>query len=101
MSLSKALKKELVLASTLIAFGLLVLPFAVFWVGQRVVGDYESAAGLWGLLTSIWTDFFSLDLSAWLLVLSPYATIQLVRLAFKARRLGRSVTSVTESQETP
>lgn len=99
MSLQKALKRELVLASTLIGVGLLLLPFAVYWVGQRIVGDYESDAGLWGLLTSIWTDFFSLDLGAWLLVLSPYATIQLVRLAFKARRLGRSVTSVTDSRE--
>ena len=99
MSLPKPLKRELVLASTLIGFGLLFLPFAVYWVGQRVVGDYESEAGLWGLLTSIWSDFFSLDFGAWLLVLSPYATIQLVRLAFKARRLGRSVTQVTDSRE--
>ncbi len=99
MGLPKALKKELVLAASLIGGGLLILPLAVYWVGQRIVGDYESQAGLWGLLTSIWSDVFALELSAWLLVLSPYVTIQLLRLAFKARRLGRSVTRVTDSQE--
>jgi len=97
--LPRTLKKELVLASSLIGGGLLLLPLAVYWVGQRIVGDYESEAGLWGLLTSIWSDFFSLELGAWLLVLSPYATIQLVRLAFKARRRGRTVTPVTDSRE--
>ena len=100
MNLSKALRRELVLASSLIGGGLLLLPLAVYWVGQRIVGGYESEAGLWGLLTSIWSGFFSLDPGAWLLVLSPYVTIQLVRLAFKARRLGRSVTPVTNSRET-
>ncbi len=101
MTLSKRFKKELALASTLIAGGLLLLPLAVYWVGQQIVGDYESEAGLWGLVTSIWADFFSLDLSAWLLVLSPYLTIQLVRLALKARQLGRSVTGVTDLREIP
>jgi hypothetical protein len=99
MSLPKALAKELLLASSLIGGGLVLLPIVVYWVGQRVVGDYESEAGLWGLLTSIWSGFFSFDLGAWLLVLSPYVTIQLVRLAFKARRLGHSATPVTDSRE--
>lgn len=101
MNLPTTLKKELVLASSLIGAGLLLLPLAVYWVGQQVVGDYESEAGLWDLLTSIWSDFFSLRLSAWLLVLSPYLTIQLVRLALKARRLSGSVTAVTDSREIP
>lgn len=101
MDLSRTLKRELALALSLVAGGLLLLPLAVYWVGQRIVGEYESEAGLWGLLTSIWADFFALDLGAWLLVLSPYATIQLIRLAFRARRLGRSVTQVADSQETP
>ena len=93
--------KELVLAVLLIGVGLLLLPLAVYWVGQQIVGDYESEAGLWGLLTGIWSDFFSLQLGAWLLVLSPYLTIQLVRLALMARRLSRSVTSVTDSRKIP
>lgn len=99
MSLPKVLRKELVLASSLIGGGLLLLPLAVYWVGQRIVGDYESEAGLWGLLASVWSDFFSLDFGAWLLVLSPYVTIQLVRLAFRTWRRGRSVTRVTDSGE--
>lgn len=100
MTIANSMKKELTIAAALIGAGLLLLPLAVYWVGQRIVGDYESDAGLWGLLTDIWLDFFSLELGAWLLVLSPYATIQLVRLALKAWRRGRSVTPITDSQET-
>ncbi len=101
MNPSTTLRKELVLALGLIGAGLLLLPFAVYWVGQQIIGEYESETGLWGLLTSIWSDFFALQLGAWLLVLSPYLTIQLVRLALMARRLSGSVTSVTDSRKIP
>jgi len=99
MTIPKSLRKELGLAAGLIGGGLLLLPLAVYWVGQRIVGDYESEAGLWGLLLDIWSDFFLLEFGAWLLVLSPYTTIQLVRLAFKAWHRSHSVTPVTNSQE--
>ena len=99
MSLSGAVKRELTLAACLIGGGLLLVPLAVYWVGLRVVGNYESDAGLWGLLVHIWSDFLALDLGAWLLVLSPYLIVQLLRVSAKARLIGRGVTQVTDSHE--
>jgi heme exporter protein D len=96
--IAAALKRELILAAILLAVGLLLLPLAVFWVGQRIVGPYESEAGLFGLLGHLWSDFFAFQPGAWLLVWSPYATIQLLRLAWHAKR-RQVVTDVTDSQE--
>lgn len=97
-SISSTLKRELIVAGVLIAIGLLVLPVAVYLVGQEVVGDYESDAGLIGLLGQIWLDFVSLEPGAWLLVLSPYAIVQLLRFALLVKRRRRDVTEVTDSR---
>lgn len=98
-SISSTLKRELIVAGVLIAIGLLVLPVAVYLVGQEVVGDYESDAGLIGLLGQIWSDFVSLEPGAWLLVLSPYAIVQLLRFALLVmKRRRRDVTEVTDSR---
>ena len=48
-------KKELVLAGSLIVFGLILLPFAIYLVGVQIVGPYEGEGGALGLLTSIWS----------------------------------------------
>lgn len=72
-------QRELALAAGLLAFGLLVLPFAVYVVGQRMLGEYGDGAGPLALAESIWLDLLSLRLPAWILVLSPYLTIQLAR----------------------
>ena len=97
-SVPSVLKRELIVAGVLLAVGLLVLPPAVYLVGQEVVGNYESEAGLIGLLGQIWSDFVSLRLGAWLLVLSPYAIVQLLRLALLAKRRRHDVTEVTNSR---
>jgi hypothetical protein len=60
-----------------IGFGLLVLPFAVYIVGQLLLGNY--AGGALALAEAIWLDLLSLRLPAWILVLSPYITVQLAR----------------------
>jgi len=80
------LKFELILALTLLAFGMLALPIGVYWVGQIVIGGYESDAGMMGLLGSIWDDLGRGSPAAWILVLSPYVVIQLFRIAFKLLR---------------
>lgn len=72
-------RRELAIAAAAVAFGLLVLPFAVYVVGQRMLGEYEADSGALGLAESIWRDFLSLRLPALILVLSPYLTIQLWR----------------------
>lgn len=98
MPIAATLKRELILAAILLAVGLLLLPLAVYWVGQEIVGPYESEGGLFGLLGQLWSDFFTFKPAAWLLVWSPYAVIQLVRLAWHAKH-RQVVTEVTDSQE--
>jgi hypothetical protein len=81
-----ALKRELILIAALFAFGFFVLPLAIYWVGQEMIGDYAPDAGVWALTESIWSDLLSFRLAAWLLVLSPYGIVQLVRLARRCWR---------------
>jgi hypothetical protein len=72
-------QREVAIAAALLAFGLLVLPFAVYFVGQQLLGDYGDGLGAFALAESIWVDLLSFRLAAWVLVLSPYLTIQLAR----------------------
>ena len=72
-------QREVAIAAAMLAFGLLVLPFAVYFVGQQVLGDYGDGLGALALAESIWIDLLSFRLAAWVLVLSPYLTIQLAR----------------------
>lgn len=81
---------ELVLALTLLAFGLVGLPVAVYWVGQFVIGGYESDAGMAGLIGAVWDGLGSGSLPAWFLVVSPYLVIQLLRLAVAVLRRRES-----------
>lgn len=74
-----AWRREATLAAALIGFGLLVLPFAVYVVGQQLLGDYDENAGPMALAEAIWLDLLSLRLPAWILVLSPYVIVQLAR----------------------
>jgi len=77
-------RREARLAVATIGFGLLALPFAVYVVGQLLLGEY--AGGPLTLAEAIWRDLLSLRLPAWILVLSPYLTIQLAR---SVRRVWR------------
>ena len=72
-------QREVAIAAGLLAFGLIALPFAIYVVGQRMLGEYGEGAGALALAESIWLDLLSLRLPAWILVLSPYLTIQLGR----------------------
>ena len=71
-------RREVAIAAGLLAFGLFALPFAVYVVGQRMLGEYGDGGPL-ALAESIWLDLLSLRLAAWFLVLSPYLIIQLAR----------------------
>ena len=71
-------RREVAIAAGLLAFGLILLPFVVYLVGQRVLGEYEGDGAL-ALAESIWRDLLSFRLAAWILVLSPYLTIQIAR----------------------
>lgn len=72
-------QREVAIAAALLAFGLLALPFAVYFVGQQMLGDYGDGLGALALAENIWVDLLSFRLAAWVLVLSPYLTIQLAR----------------------
>ena len=80
------LRRETVIAAAGLAFGLFVLPAAIYWVGKRIFGDYSPDGGMLALAEQIWSDLLALDPAAWLLVLSPYVIVQLGRLV---RRLWR------------
>lgn len=72
-------QREAAIAAGLLAFGVLALPFAIYVVGQRLLGDYADGAGPLLLAENIWLDLLALRLPAWLLVLSPYLLVQLAR----------------------
>ena len=76
--------KETLLVFFLFALGLFVLPAFVYFVGEQVVGDYE--AGLLGFYESIGDALMSGNPFAWLLVLSPLLSIELVRFWLWLRR---------------
>ena len=80
------LRKQTLIAMMLLGFGLLPLPVMVYWVGTQVVGPYEAEGGLWALVGNVWGDLTSGNPLAWILVLSPYLIIQLLRLARKRYR---------------
>jgi hypothetical protein len=85
-SSTRSWQREATIAAAMIGFGLLVLPFAVYIVGQRILGAYGAEGGPMALAEAIWLDLLTLQLPAWLLVLSPYVTVQLAR---GVRRLWR------------
>ncbi len=85
---NETLKRELLIAAVLFAFGFFALPFVIYWVGRELIGDY-SATGTGGmaLAESIWADLLHFQPAAWVLLLCPYGIVQLLRLA---RRLWRT-----------
>lgn len=85
----RILTKEVALFATLLFFGIVVLPVAIWFVGKAVFGAYGGAG---------YTDFFGTlsgklrngDTVAWFLVLSPYLVLQTLRLtAFGWRTVGK------------
>ena len=72
-------QREAAIAAGLLALGVLALPFAIYVVGQQLLGDYGDGAGPLALAENIWLDLLALHLPAWLLVLSPYLLVQLAR----------------------
>ena len=76
--------KEALLGLGLIAFGLICLPGMVFFVGQLIIGDYET--GILGLYEDIADALAAGSLAAWVLILSPLAVVQLWRLGIWLHR---------------
>ena len=81
--------REILLALGLLAFGLIVLPALVYLVGQRVVGEYPD--GLGGLYAALGDALITGNVFAWILVLSPYLCIVLIRLFLALREPRQTV----------
>jgi hypothetical protein len=89
-------KRELTIAAAMLGFGLFVLPFAIYVVGQRLIGEYDPSAGVGALYEHIWIDFLSLRAPALILIVGPYVTVQLIRGIRRVWRRRRAVIPVTE-----
>jgi hypothetical protein len=81
--------REALLALGLVAFGLILLPALVYLVGQQVVGEYPDGIG--GLYAAVGDALMAGNPLAWILILSPYVTIQLLRLLLRLRPSRRTV----------
>jgi hypothetical protein len=79
------LKKEAILFGLLLAFGLLLLPVAIYLVGNSVFGDYGDG-GIADFFAAVFTRLLSADLATLFLVLSPYLIWQTLRLSIVALR---------------
>lgn len=77
---------------SLLLFGILVLPIAIYFVGQAVFGEY-GGTGFSDFYGRLHYELRNGQTVSWYLVLSPYLGWQLARLtihAFRRSRRGRS-----------
>jgi hypothetical protein len=79
-------KREVLIAVLLFGVGFFVLPLAIYWVGQTLIGEYAPNAGPLSLAEQIWTDVLAFKPAAWILVFSPYIVLQLARLVRRTWR---------------
>ena len=85
-SLRKSAFKELALFLGLLFLGLVLLPVAIYFVGQKVFGDY-GGAGFAGFFNTLGGNIRDGNGVAWFLVLAPYLgwqTVRLTRLLWRA-----------------
>lgn len=88
--LGNPLVREAIVLVALLLTGLLLLPLAIFLVGDVVFGDYEGD-GYGQFFESILGRLGAGERFAWFLVLSPYLVVQIFRmLGFAWRMTGRT-----------
>ena len=73
------MRKEINLFLVLLLAGLILLPIAIYLVGDLVFGEY-GGEGYSGFFLAILTELTKGTLTIWFLVLSPYIIWQLLRL---------------------
>jgi hypothetical protein len=81
-------RRELTYFALIAGFGLLVLPLLVYQAGVLSLGPYEG--GLLAFLGSLYRAFFTLQPSAWALLLGPYVLFWAVRLLTRPLRRSKS-----------
>ena len=87
-AVSGRLRFEIVFGAVCLAFGLLVLPALVYWVGTTMLGPYTDG-GLADFYGALFRDLFAGSGRAWLLALGPYVTLLLLRIVLLGFRGGR------------
>jgi hypothetical protein len=83
------LKKEIALFLAMLFFGFVLMPIAIWLVGNAIFGEYGGAGygDFFGILSG---KIGSGDPVAWFLVLSPWIAVQIVRLGlFAWRNVGK------------
>lgn len=90
-SLKNTVRKEIALLTGLLFFGLVIMPVAIYWLGQGIFGDYggQGYGDFFGTLSG---KIRSGDAVAWFLVLSPYLVWQCLRLMALAWRMSGRTT---------
>ena len=88
------LRRELRIFAVLGGFGLVVLPFLVYFAGAATLGPYEG--GLGTFLVKLYGDFVRLTPAALALLLGPYVMFQAARFLTRplrhARKAGKTAT---------
>jgi hypothetical protein len=82
--LSPFWRRELRIAGLLFGFGLIVMPFLIYLAGVLTLGPYEG--GLTSFFGALFGAFFTLKLTAWLLVAGPYLLLMAVRFLTRPMR---------------
>ncbi len=78
------LVNEILFLSIMLAVGTLLLPIAIYATGTLVFGAFEG--GYWQFFGGLMRRMVGGNFWSWFLVLSPYLTIQAIRLTFFAAR---------------
>ena len=88
MSFKSTATKEIALLLCLLLVGLLLVPIAIYVVGERIFGEY-GGAGFMAFYGDLHGEIRAGDPVVWFLVLSPYLVWQLFRLTvWSFRRIG-------------
>jgi hypothetical protein len=90
-SVKNRLLREAALLLGLVFAGLVLLPIAIYVVGNQVFGDYGEQ-GFGGFFRELGGKIRGGDAVAWFLVLSPYLVWQILRLTALGWRLAEHAT---------
>jgi hypothetical protein len=85
-----SIRKEAILLLILFVAGIVLMPAAIYFVGQMIFGTY-GGDGFGGFFGAIGKKLIAADGVAWLLVTSPYLIVQCLRItAYAWRRSSKA-----------
>ncbi|HTE41071.1 MAG TPA: hypothetical protein VK629_09580 [Steroidobacteraceae bacterium] len=80
-------RRELILAASSLAIGVLVLPGLIYGVGTALLGEYGGGPHLGSFYGDFFRNLGGGKLRAWFIVLAPYLFLWLLRIVFRPQRL--------------